>query len=206
MKTFRCVRFGRKNWHQANPIDRPDRANQQATTKTATRQAKKILWTTENGSADLNIVPINKEAFGEMWLVQHKTRKPWRMHCGAQMLQTSLSTAKAWLAKVFILGMICLGIENKSVISVHTILERFSTFCQIWMRLDYEQPWLACVLMRMHRTGKYYPAAQWVVPLAGHGMSIDVILQRQMLHGWWRSHQLMLRCIVLMTMICILLS
>lgn len=63
-------------------------------------------------------------------------------------------------------------LKNKSVVSTHTIFERASTFYKMKMRSHYDQPSLAQVLLRMHRTGKYYPAAQWVVPTAGHGMSI----------------------------------
>ena len=63
-------------------------------------------------------------------------------------------------------------LKNKSVISVHTIFERASTFYKMRMRPHYDQPSLAQVLMRMHRTGKYYSAASWVVPTAGQGMSI----------------------------------
>ena len=62
-------------------------------------------------------------------------------------------------------------LKNKSIISANTIFERASTFYKMKMRSHLEQPSLAEVLLRMHRTGKYYPAAQWVVPSAGHGMS-----------------------------------
>lgn len=64
-------------------------------------------------------------------------------------------------------------LKNKAVISVHTLFERATTFYKMKMRAHYERPSLAHVLLRMHRTGKYYPAANWVVPTAGQGMSVQ---------------------------------
>lgn len=63
-------------------------------------------------------------------------------------------------------------LKNKSVISIHTIFERASTFYKMKMRSHYDQPSLAHVLTRMHRTGRYHPAANWGVPVNGQGMSI----------------------------------
>ena len=64
-------------------------------------------------------------------------------------------------------------LKNKSVISVHTIFERCTTFYKLKMQKFFNRPSIQHVLLRMHKTGKYYPTAAWIVPSGGRGMSLD---------------------------------
>ena len=61
-------------------------------------------------------------------------------------------------------------LKKKSVISGWTLWERCNTFRKMKMNTLMSNDTLAHVLLRMHRTGKYYPVAQWIVPSAGRGM------------------------------------
>ena len=61
-------------------------------------------------------------------------------------------------------------LKKKAVISGWTLWERCNTFRKMKMNALMSNDTLAHVLLRMHRTGKYYPVAQWIVPSAGRGM------------------------------------
>ena len=60
-------------------------------------------------------------------------------------------------------------LEKNSVISGWTLWERCNTFRKMKTKTLMSNDTLAHVLLRMHRTGKYYPVAQWIVPSAGRG-------------------------------------
>jgi len=64
-------------------------------------------------------------------------------------------------------------LKNKSVTSVHTVFERCSTFYKLKMQKFFNRPSIQHVLLRMHKTGRYYPTASWIVPTGGRGMNVD---------------------------------
>ena len=54
-------------------------------------------------------------------------------------------------------------LKNKSVTSVHTVFERCSTFYKLKMQKFFNRPSIQHVLLRMHKTGRYYPTASRTV-------------------------------------------
>ena len=64
-------------------------------------------------------------------------------------------------------------LKNKSVISVHTIFERCSTFYKLKMQKFFHRPSIQHVLLRIHKAGGCYPTASWIVPTGSRGMNID---------------------------------
>ena len=63
-------------------------------------------------------------------------------------------------------------LKNKSVISVHTMFERCSTLSFYKLQNSLNRPSIQHLLLRMHKTGRYYPTASWIVPTSGRGMNI----------------------------------
>ena len=63
--------------------------------------------------------------------------------------------------------------KNKAIISVSTILPHCSTFCKMKMNALFKSPVLAHVLLRVHKTGKYFPDASEIANCDRCGMCME---------------------------------
>ena len=54
------------------------------------------------------------------------------------------------------------------------MFERCSTlsFYKLKMQNSFNRPSIQHLLLRMHKTGRFYPTASWIVPTGGRGMNI----------------------------------